>query len=185
MKERALPRPMSHTAFILVGLALVTIPFAATAAVPILTPAVVINEVLYNPEGADLGAEAVELYNPTLAAVNLTGWSLADDDACRIGNVTLPDYRHALSGEIAPLSAFVVTLPSVGSVPKCLSLANTADVVLLRDATGTETDRVAWPGTAPGRVVEGLSVQRCFLEDSARWRAAEPTLGRANGPCMP
>ncbi|MFH1766646.1 MAG: lamin tail domain-containing protein, partial [Patescibacteria group bacterium] len=34
----------------------------------------VINEVLYDPLGSDLGYEFIELYNPTNQAVDLSNW---------------------------------------------------------------------------------------------------------------
>lgn len=175
---------MLRIPLVLTTLALATAPLVH-AAFPAVTPTVVLNEVLYNPAGTDLGAEAVELYNPTLVAVNLTGWSLSDDDECRIGNQTVSGYVHALAGEISPLATLVVTLPSVGSVPKCLSLANTGDSVVLRDAGATEIDRVSWPQDAPASAKDGISVQRCFLEAEPRWFASSPTLGATNGPCAP
>ncbi len=41
---------------------------------------VVITEIMYNPSGTDEGQEWVEIYNPTNAAVDLSRWSLEDDD---------------------------------------------------------------------------------------------------------
>lgn len=37
---------------------------------------VVINEVVYDPEGTDLGYEWIELYNPTQSGINLAGWKI-------------------------------------------------------------------------------------------------------------
>jgi hypothetical protein len=37
---------------------------------------IVITEIMYNPHGADEGQEWVEIYNPTAAAVSLSGWYL-------------------------------------------------------------------------------------------------------------
>ena len=38
-----------------------------------------ITQVLYNPTGSESGGEAVELYNPTDTAINLSGWALATE----------------------------------------------------------------------------------------------------------
>lgn len=38
-----------------------------------------ITQVLYNPLGSESGGEAIELYNPTESAVNLSGWVLATE----------------------------------------------------------------------------------------------------------
>ncbi|OHA09507.1 MAG: hypothetical protein A3B37_00785 [Candidatus Sungbacteria bacterium RIFCSPLOWO2_01_FULL_59_16] len=47
-------------------------PLAASAAV-------VINEILFDPAGADTGLESIELYNPDAAAQDLSGWELYPD----------------------------------------------------------------------------------------------------------
>ena len=42
---------------------------------------VMINEVVFNPTGTDVGNEWVELYNADTETVNLAGWTLTDEDA--------------------------------------------------------------------------------------------------------
>ena len=56
-------------------------PFAASAAVAI-------NEILFDPAGADTGLEKIELYNPDAAAQDLSGWELYPDG---IGYFSFPD----------------------------------------------------------------------------------------------
>ncbi|MBL8761475.1 MAG: lamin tail domain-containing protein [Phycisphaerae bacterium] len=41
---------------------------------------VVITEIMYNPHGVDQGQEWVEIYNPSGVAIDLSAWSLEDDD---------------------------------------------------------------------------------------------------------
>lgn len=62
----------SATAFTIVFL------FLPAQLVQALPPAdhIVINEVLYDPVGADTGKEWIELYNPTESDINLSGWSI-------------------------------------------------------------------------------------------------------------
>ncbi len=41
-------------------------------------PNVVITEIMYDPNGDDEGKEFVEIYNPTAAPINISGWALKD-----------------------------------------------------------------------------------------------------------
>lgn len=69
---------------------LVSVVFAANE--------IVINEIMYNNSGSDV--EFVELYNTTDLAINLTGWSLLDDNASHT--------PCQLSGSIAAHGYFVI-----------------------------------------------------------------------------
>ncbi|ODS37678.1 MAG: hypothetical protein A7315_03895 [Candidatus Altiarchaeales archaeon WOR_SM1_79] len=44
---------------------------------------IVINEIMYNPEGSDDGEEWVEIYNYGDTAIDLTGWYLTDNDGAK------------------------------------------------------------------------------------------------------
>ena len=50
---------------------------------------VVINQVLYDPLAHESGGEAIELYNPTANAVNISGWVIATEISDT--DVTLPN----------------------------------------------------------------------------------------------
>jgi hypothetical protein len=62
----------------------------------------VINEMEFNPEGTDSGAEWVELYNPTTTAVNIAGYTLTNND----GNVV------TLSGTVPAGGYYIYTFSS-------------------------------------------------------------------------
>ncbi len=47
---------------------------------------VVINEILPNPTGDDVGTERIEIYNAGATPVDMTGWAI--DDAATIDNST-------------------------------------------------------------------------------------------------
>ncbi len=61
-----------------------------------------ITQVLYNPLGSESGGEAVELYNPTESAVNLSGWFLSTETSDT-------DVAFPASAVIRPDGYFLVT----------------------------------------------------------------------------
>lgn len=77
-----------------------------------------ITQVLYNPLGSETGGEAIELYNPTESAVNLSGWVLSTETSDT-------DVLFPASAVIRPEGYFLVT-----------------------DAGwGTAKDDASWPGS--------------------------------------
>src|SRR5215203_5408539 len=52
--------------------AIYCVPVAASAANEVL-----INEVELNPAGTDVGAEKVELYNPSNSIIDVSGWTIS------------------------------------------------------------------------------------------------------------
>lgn len=107
-----------------------------------------INEFLANPDGTDDGKEFVEIVNVGGAPVSLAGWKLGDAavEARHVfGDVTLAP------GEAIVVADGATTAPrfeiaSTGS----LGLANNADEIALRDATGVVVDRVAYTSPTSG-----------------------------------
>lgn len=51
---------------------------------------IVINEVMYDPEGADLGYEWIELFNPSYNAVDLAGWEIEAGGSSFDSTLSLP-----------------------------------------------------------------------------------------------
>jgi hypothetical protein len=67
---------------------------------------IVINEILYDPEGSDTGLEAIELYNPSAVPADLGGYSL---HAGAAGYYTIPPFI------LDPAAFVVVHVNAVGS----------------------------------------------------------------------
>lgn len=82
---------------------------------------VVINEVMADPVGAEPDQEWVELYNDGPTAVDLHGWTLADNGQ----GVVLPAYEIAPSGYLLLVNDTYVRQPEIDVVPD-------ADAPLLR-----------------------------------------------------
>lgn len=165
----------------LLALALVaTAAPLATAATPLLTEHLVLNEVMPDPTGSDFEREWVEIYNPTARPVPLDGWMLTDHDA-----------KHdELDGLVAPaLGLLLVTLTD-------LRLSNLGDDVVLRDPTFAIVDRVVYGYGAPSHgwprhpvPGEGASLARWHVlapdglaeGGNDEWHVeGAPTPGRAN-----
>ncbi|HVL49589.1 MAG TPA: lamin tail domain-containing protein [Candidatus Thermoplasmatota archaeon] len=166
---------------LLVVTALVTTAVAQAAA-PLAPNHLVLNEVVANPLGTDLGNEWIEIYNPTPFDVDLAGWTVTDRDTGASGGT------DGLSGIVPAFGHLVVTL-------KAPRLANTADDVALVAPDGLVVDEIAWGGTS-GRAAapEGHALARWHLlsptgpalgsEDE--WHVtATPTPGAANAAWTP
>ncbi len=101
---------------------------------------VVINEVAWAGSEDDSSAEWIELKNNTSSEVNLTGWTILDDDST----------TYELSGTISANGYFLLGNHSDADLEVSLSLANSGDSLELLDDSGTAIDTVnssggAWP----------------------------------------
>ena len=156
---------------------------------------VVINEVLYDPDGGDTGREFVELLNCGRDGVLLTGWVLES------GNGANPDDWTVewIGGDLDYLEAgglFVIGEGDVLPPPDCvtaLDLQNGPDGVKLTDGESV-LDTVGWgeplfpeyfEGSPAGDVTGGLSLARspdCFDNDdnALDFIGAPPTPGARN-----
>ena len=117
---------------------------------------VVINEVMANPRVVpDERGEWLEVYNWGSGAASLRGWTIASggDAPHRIGaNVRVPASGHAVLARAAANNGGVLATYVYGSA---LALANDADWLALRDASGRTVDSVAWT-SAPNGAARGV-----------------------------
>ncbi|MFH1530428.1 MAG: lamin tail domain-containing protein [Pseudomonadota bacterium] len=121
---------------------------------------VVINEFMNNPEGNDdTTGEWIELFNASLAPVNVNGWSLWDEGAdghiIQGTSLVIPPGGYLLlarsnnpqaNGGLAPDYVYYNFI-----------LSNGADEIILKNTQGLEMDRVQYGGTytmTPGASME-------------------------------
>lgn len=115
-------------------------------------PPLVITEVM---AGSDVSAdyEFIELYNPTGAVIDLTGWTVKKRNsngvestlvvASRLADKNIPPGRHFLLARDGGYSGIVV--PDVlWPTSSSYLLAYTGNAVMLYDALGNKVDEVAW-----------------------------------------
>lgn len=116
------------------------------------TPDILISEVFYDTPGNESKEEWVEFYNTTGQQIELSGWSLVDDNGN--GQAFTFSNKHKISGN----SFLTLALDRKGfkalynknaddfvSLPP---LNNGGDVLVLKDASGNTIDAVAWEGGA-------------------------------------
>ncbi len=113
------------------------------------TPALVINEIMYNSPGAD--EEWIELYNNTGSSINLENWKVLDDDANHSPIMIPAGYSIDAGGyftiQISDNGNFPFTPDYDGSGN--FSLNNGGDAVRLWNADGYLVDIVNYDDQAP------------------------------------
>ena len=151
---------------------------------------ILLNEVLYDPEGADGGSEFVELWNPDTLAVSLLGIVVESGDGSRPG-VWIPVFVGAGCDSIPPRHAFLIPgsslLAPLQNGPDALRLTR-AGIVLDLLGYGALTARELFEGAPAADAPSGQSLSRVGDGVDTQWNAADwapepsPTPGRANHP---
>lgn len=150
---------------------------------------VIINEVMYNPEGADSGREWVELYNDGESEIAIVGgsgkgsWRIVDSS-----NHTITDPQGGVGrGTLTiPAGGYLVLMSDPSTVMSEYSgdysvakasvvLNNTGATVSLVDGDGKTVDSVTY-AASQGASDNGNSLQLA----SGAWLQAKPTPGAAN-----
>lgn len=120
---------------------------------------VVFSEVFYDTPGTDSQEEWVELYNGTGSAVDLSGWTITDNNGTG-SSITIPGGTTIQSGTYLTVATNSLGFNAIygydadvyGSLP---ALNNTGDALILADNTSSVIDAVAWEGGASSGVPAG------------------------------
>ena len=122
---------------------------------------IIISEVLYDPAATETGGEAVEIYNPTDSAIDISGYVIKTESSST--DATIPD------GTILETRTFYLVADSGWSSSKdnaswpdadheeAITMSNTDAGVALVHANGTIIDAVGWgdPAGINTGLVEG------------------------------
>jgi len=128
----------------------------------------VINEVELNPVGNDTANEWVELYNPTTAAIDLTGWAIKNRPAENQVTVAISP------ATISPNGYHNVSYPMQW-------LDNNNETLVLLDSSQQEVDRTPWLNDTMYGDLEGYSWQR-YPDGCDHWAFAPSTSMTVNVP---
>ncbi|WP_417612590.1 lamin tail domain-containing protein [Owenweeksia hongkongensis] len=158
--------------------------------VPTSLDTLVITEIMYNPPegGTDIN-EYIEIYNPGMVAVNMSGYNLSNAVNFTFGNVSIPSkgYIVVCKDSMALDSQFIASGYEWSG-----SLANPGELILLKDAFGNTLDSVpfsnsgSWPSGADGG---GPSIALCdwTLDNSlgSNWIESATSTGKVvNGKML-
>jgi hypothetical protein len=187
-------RPMSRAPSL--ACLLVTL-FGRTAGAGELGPSILVNEVLYDPDGSDGGHEFVELAagSSTSPSASLAGWVLETGNGARPGE-WIPAWIGG-TGDRLRDGLFLIGESAVEPRPDAvvaLDLQNGPDACRLRGPTG-EQDRLGWGAPLDSTFFEGRPAEDVTGRSLARlpdgvdtndnaydFRAAAPSPGDFNAP---
>jgi hypothetical protein len=147
----------------------------ASADIPNIDKKVLITEVGYNPpqSGTDTKYEWVEIYNNSGDAIDLTNWSLSDNNSTdKIPAFVLTNKEFLVIA--ATKEGFLTNFSSIpknfvylaenlsssgGSIGNGLS--NSSDLVILKDSSDQIIDKIPWSLDTPNLLVpDGYSIER-------------------------
>jgi len=110
---------------------------------------VVINEINYNPAGASDLEEFLELYNRGAAAVDVSGWSIADAITLTIPSGTSIPAHGYLVVALSPVDLQAATGYAGAIAWTSGNLSNGGEIITLRDAALTTVDVLTYDDVAP------------------------------------
>ena len=122
-------------------------------------PKILFSEIYYDTIGTDSIEEWVELYNDSSETVDLSGWTITDNNDLG-GTVTFPSGTTIKPGTYLTIAVDSAGFNALygydadvyGTIP---GLNNTGDALILKDFNGNEVDAVAWEGGAAGGIPDG------------------------------
>lgn len=130
---------------LLVVMALQILTTRISTALAMVPGEVVINEIAWAGSSVSSTDEWIELYNNSSQTIDLSGWSIEDDDQSTY---------EILSGTISPHGYFLIedsqsaVTTVIADAIISISLSNTGDKLVLKDSTGSVIDAVNSAGTA-------------------------------------
>ncbi len=124
---------------------------------------IVINEIMYDPDGTDDGHEWIEIYNRGATSVDLTGWKFYEDDTnhdltLNKGSMTIPSGGYAVIADEA--NTFLSDYPSYSGTlidSAWVALRNDSESLALKNSSLTIVDQVDYSSTWGGS--SGISLE--------------------------
>jgi hypothetical protein len=142
--------------------------------------AVVIDEIMYDLEGGDVGREWIEVVNTGDNTIDLTNWKLNEANTnhgltLSQGDATIPAGGFVIIADNP--GKFLIDYPGFSGTifDSSFSLSNTGETLVLRDANLADIDVVTY-SSDQGGAGDGNSLQKI----NGAWQGARPTPGSVN-----
>ncbi len=137
--------------------------------------AIVINEIMYNPDGTDTGREWIELYNNEALDVDISEWKLYENDVnhgltVSQGDLVIPVNEYAVIADSA--DSFLLDYPDFNKtlVDSAFSLNNLGELICIKDSSLTLADCVnylpSWGADGNGKSLERKNPDEESNEDN-------------------
>ncbi|MBI5152925.1 MAG: lamin tail domain-containing protein [Parcubacteria group bacterium] len=162
---------------------------------PIMTHAsssLIINEIMYNPEGSDTKHEWIELKNIGPSPIDIKDWRINDGTNHQLKNDAHPEYFSILPNEYVVLASDITTFLNEhpGFKEKIfdtvLSLKNTGDHIILLDNNKAIVDDITYQpssgGDGGGKTLERAPDATNVFHESSQIGG---TPGKENNPNTP
>ncbi|HLD85695.1 MAG TPA: lamin tail domain-containing protein [archaeon] len=139
--------------------------------------AVIINEIMYNPNSTDTNHEWIELYNNESFEINISGWKFFESGTNHAMNL-IQGGSVISSGSYAVIvddsTAFLLDYPNfTGNLfDSSFSLSNTGETLVIKNSTNAVIDNITYSDNAS----EGNTI--CII--NSEWKECTPTPGSAN-----
>jgi hypothetical protein len=151
---------------------------------PLLVSAkIIINEIMYDPEGTDTGREWIEVFNSGESDIDLTAYKLLESNVNhKITNYNETPTAILKAGQFAIIAdnseKFLIDFPGFAGLlfDSAFSLNNTGEVLVMIDPIGNIDNNFEYSADL-GAGNNSNSLQRA---DNGFWIEAKPTVGAAN-----
>ena len=137
--------------------------------------AIVINEIMYAPDGTDTGREWIELYNNEAFDVDITGWKLYENDinhglTISQGDLVIPSNKYAVIADNS--DSFLLDYPDFNGtlIDSAFSLLQDGEFICIQDSSLTSIDCVnyssTWGANDNGKTLEKIDPSKDNTKDN-------------------
>jgi len=137
--------------------------------------AIVINEIMYNPDGTDSCREWIELYNNDSFDVDISAWKLYENDinhglTVSQGDLVIPSNGYAVIADNC--DSFLLDYPDFNEIliDSAFSLNNLGELICIKDSSQALVDCVdyfpSWGADGNGKSLERKNLNQENTEDN-------------------
>ena len=117
--------------------------------------ALIINEIMYDPQGSDTSREWIEVYNDTSGDINLSSWKFFESGTnhglvTSQGGVTIPASGYAVIADNP--AKFLLDYPAFSGIlfDSSFSLSNSGELIVMKDGSSVQIDSVNYSASIGG-----------------------------------